>query len=232
MNKLKKLLNPLDIPYGIQDELLQAVNGNYLLGLGEDDFIEAIKLDGKIIPYQFTTQDIKDKSNFYIEMKNDVANAKSIFIMMETLEDKGIENYKDMIEDISSMADNNSTLIVDSKIVSKISYEPINIMLFGYEDNSVFALEVGDNFAQYLSDNSSYSLEEFRKMKERVSNELKKEINGIRITSHSRSPNIVELVDSQNFQALRAFEFNEQTKDEFTNFLKKLEITLKNYNSN
>ena len=227
MQKLKKLLNPLNIPYGIQDELLQAIDGNYLLGLGEDDFIEAIKLDGKIIPYQFRLQDIEEKSDFYIEMKNDIANAKSVFIIIETLENEGIENYKDMIKDISSIVDEDNTFLIDSKIVSKISYEPINIMLFGYEDNSMFALEVGDNFAQYWSDNSSYCLEEFHKMKEKVSKELKKEINGIRITSHSRSPNIVELVDSQSFQAIRAFEFNEQTKDEFTNFLRKLEVTLK-----
>ena len=226
MNKLKKLLNPLNIPYGIQDELLQAIDGNYLLGLGEDDFIEAIKLDGKIIPYQFRLQDIEEKSDFYIEMKNDIANAKSVFIIIETLENEGIENYKDMIKDISSIVDDDSIFLIDSKIVSKISYEPINIMLFGYEDNSMFALEVGNNFTQYWSDNSLYCLEEFRKMKERVSSELKKEINTIRITSHSRSPNIVELIDSQNFQALRAFEFNEQTKEEFDKFLVKLESAI------
>ena len=58
---------------------------------------------------------------------------------------------------------------------------------------------------------------------------LKKEINGIRITSYIRSPNIVELIDAQNFQALRAFEFNEQTKDKFDEFLVKLESILLKY---
>jgi len=40
---------------------------------------------------------------------------------------------------------------------------------------------------------------------------------------------MIELVDVQNFQALRVFEFNEQTKDEFMTFLRKLEIILYNY---
>lgn len=42
---------------------------------------------------------------------------------------------------------------------------------------------------------------------------------------------MIELVDLQSFQALRVFEFNEQTKDEFINFLKKLQVALvNNYN--
>ncbi len=60
----------------------------------------------------------------------------------------------------------------------------------------------------------------------RVSKQVKDTIAPIRLTSSSKSPNMIELVDVQNFQALRVFEFNEQTKDEFSNFLKKLEVFL------
>lgn len=44
MQSLKKLLNPLTIPYEYQYEILRMIDGDNLSMLSEDDFIEAFKL--------------------------------------------------------------------------------------------------------------------------------------------------------------------------------------------
>lgn len=66
-------------------------------------------------------------------------------------------------------------------------------------------------------------------MRENISKQISKPINGIRLLSTQRSPNMVELSNAQTFQALRVFEFNEQTKEEFDNFTAKLEPILLKY---
>jgi len=66
-------------------------------------------------------------------------------------------------------------------------------------------------------------------MRGNISNQLSKSINGIRLLGTSRSSNIVELSDAQTFQAIRVFEFNEQSKEEFDRFVKKLEPIILRY---
>lgn len=229
MQKLKETLNPLDIPYAIQSELLRVTEGDDLLMLSEPDFLNALKLQGDIHSLRFAPYELNSEQGLKDNLKHEVINAKTIFIIIETLEEESIKKYSHIFNYISSIVDDEVTLFIDTKIVEKILYEPITILLFGYESNEKFLLEVGDDFAEFWSKNSEYCLNEFKQMREKISKQIKESVSPIRITSTSRSPNIVELVDAQSFQALRVFEFNFQTKEEFIHFLQKLEITLVEY---
>jgi hypothetical protein len=145
------------------------------------------------------------------------------------MEDILPEEYKNFVEYIYSFMDDDATVKFDLKIVEQPSCEPITILLTGYKNNDQFTLEIGNEFAEFWSDNNDYCLEKFKKMRERISKQLSKSIHGIRISSTSRSPNMIELSDAQTFQAIRVFEFNTQTKEEFDTFVKKLESIILTY---
>ncbi len=225
MKKLQKLLNPLNIPCITQEEILEVAGGDCELGL-EDDFIAALKLKGTIIPYKFSREDIENKISYYGKMKYDITKAKSIFIIIEMLKEESVESYKHIIDEISSAVNHEATLLIKTKIVSKASDDSVNVILFGYENSDVFSLEVGDYFAEFWSENSDYCLQEFKKMRESISKETGKSVNSMRIVGSGRSPNMIELSEAQTFRAVRVFEFNEQTKEEFEKFLQKIGITL------
>lgn len=195
MNKLKKLLNPLDIPYATQSEMLRVVEGNSLLMLSEDDFLNALKLEGEVRTFRFAPYELESPQSLDDNLKNEIIHAKAIFVIIETIEDESIKKYSHILNYISSIVDDEVTVLLDTKIVDKILYEPITILLFGYENDEKILLEVGNNFTDFWQENSEYCSNEFKKMRERVSIQVKENLAPIRLTSSSRSANMIELVD-------------------------------------
>ncbi len=229
MQSLKKLLNPLSIPYEYQDEILRMIDVDNLSMLIEDDFIEALKIDGEVMTLRLSSIDLESESSLNHEIKNELTRAKFIIIVFEVLDETLPEEYKAFIEYIYSFIDEETTVKFDFKSVEQPSLDPITILLTGYKNSDQFILEVGDDFTEFWSENSDYCFEEFKKMRENISKQLAKPINGIRLLGTSRSSNMVELSDAQTFQAIRVFEFNTQTKEEFDTFLKKLEPIILEY---
>ena len=223
MQKLKKLLNPLDIPYQYQDDILSMIDNDNLSLLNEDDIIEALDDNGEVKVLNLTNQDLEDESHLNSDIKNELIKSKSIIIIFETLTEIISDEHKKFIDYVYSFVDDETTVKFDFVQVEYPRHEPIRILLTGYENNDKFILEVGNDFAEYWANNSDYCFEEFKKMREGISKKISKPINGIRLLGTSRSPNMVELSDAQTFQALRVFEFNEQTKEEFDKFTGKLE---------
>lgn len=231
MENLKKLLNPLNIPYATQSEILRVIEGDNLAMLSESDFLDALKLQGEVQSLRFAPHELENQQNLDENLKGEIIHAKTIFIIIEMLEDEPIEKYRHIIDYIYSAVKDDVTVLFDTKIVTKILYEPMTILLFGYENSEKLLLHVGDNFAEFWQKNSEYCLDEFKQMRQRASRQMSEPLTPIRITSSNRSSNMVELVDVQSFQALRVFEFNEQTKDEFILFCKKLESAIINYHT-
>ena len=58
MQKLKKLLNPLNIPYHYQEDILSMIDEDNLSLLDEDDIIEALNSNGKVKTLNLTNQDL------------------------------------------------------------------------------------------------------------------------------------------------------------------------------
>ena len=172
MQKLKQILNPLDIPYTIQSEILRVIEGDDLLMLSEPDFLNAIKLQGDIHSLRFAPYELESKQSLEDNLKHEIISAKTIFIIIETLEHESIQKYSHIIDYVSFIIDDEVTLLVDTKIVPKILYGPITILLFGYENNEEILLEVGDDFAEFWKENNDYCLNEFKQMRERISKEL------------------------------------------------------------
>lgn len=229
MKKLKKLLNPLNIPYQYQDDILSMIDGDRLSMLIEDDYIEALELGSEVMTLKLNNLDLTSESLLNQNIKNELIRAKAIIIVFETLDDELPEKYKIFIEYVYSFTDDNTIVKFDLKIVEQLSIDPITILLTGYKNNEQFILETGNDFAEYWTNNIDYCFEEFKKMRENISKQISQPINGIQISSTSRSSNMVELSDTQTLQALRVFEFNEQTKEEFDKFTTKLEPILLKY---
>lgn len=229
MQKLKKLLNPLNIPYQYQDDILSMIDNDNLSLLNDDDIIEALNIDGEVRTLNLTNQDLEDESPINSNIKNELIRSKSIIIIFEVLTEMISEEHKKFIDYVYFFVDDETTVKFDFVKVNNPRHEPIRILLTGYEDKDQFILETGDDFSEYWSNNSDYCFEEFKKMRENISKQISKPINGIRLLSTSRSPNMVELSDAQTLQALRVFEFNTQTKEEFDKFTTKLEPILLKY---
>ncbi len=114
MNKLKKLLNPLDIPYETQSELLRVAEGDDLLMLSEPDFLNALKLEGEVRSLRFAPYEIESQQSLDDNLKNEIIHAKSIFVIIETLEDKSIKKYSHIMDYISSIVGDDVTVMFDS----------------------------------------------------------------------------------------------------------------------
>ncbi len=229
MQKLKELLNPLNIPYQYQDDILSMIDNDNLSLLNDDDIIEALDDEGEVRVLNLTNQDLEDESPINSNIKNELIRSKSIIIIFEVLTEMISAEHKKFIDYVYSFVDDYTTVKFDFVKVNNPRHEPIRILLTGYEDNDQFILETGYYFSEYWTNNSDYCFEEFKKMRENISKQISKPINGIRLLSTQRSPNMVELSNAQTFQALRVFEFNEQTKEEFDNFTAKLEPILLKY---
>lgn len=232
MQKLKILLNPLNIPYQYQDDILGMIDNDNLSLLNEDDIIEALNEDGEVRVLNLTNQDLEDESHLNSDIKNELIKSKSIIIIFEVSTEMISDEHKKFIDYVYSFVEDDTTVKFDFVQVDNPRYEPIRILLTGYEDNDKFILEVGNDFTEYWANNSDYCFEEFKKMREVISEKISEPIDGIRLVGTSRSPNMVELSDAQTLQALRVFEFNEQTKEEFDKFTAKLEPILLKYLQN
>ncbi len=229
MQKLKKLLNPLNIPYQYQDDILSMIDNDNLSLLNEDDIIEALSDDGEIRTLNLTNQDLEDESLINSNIKNELIKSKSIIIIFEVQTEIISDEYKKFIDYVYSFVDDDTTVKFDFVQVDYPRYEAIRILLTGYEDDDQFILEIGNDFAEYWSSNSEYCFERFKKMRENISKITSQEIKAIRLLSTSRSTNMIELSNAQTLQAIRVFEFNEQTKEKFDEFLTKLEPILLKY---
>ena len=173
MHKLKKLLNPLNIPYATQSELLRVTEDNDLLMLSEPDFLNALKLEGEVQSLRYAPHELESQQSLDDNLKNEIIHAKTIFVIIETLEDESIKKYSHIMDYISSVVDDDVTVLFDTKIVPKILYEPITILLFGYENDEKFLLEVGNDFTEFWQENNDYCLNEFKQMRERVSKQVR-----------------------------------------------------------
>jgi len=229
MQKLKKLLNPLNIPYQYQDDILSMIDNDNLSLLNEDDIIEALNDDGEIRTLNLSNQDLEDESLMNSNIKNELIKSKYIIIIFEVQTEIISDEHKKFIDYVYSFSDDDTTVKFDFVQVDYPRAEPIRILLTGYEDDDQFILEIGNDFAEYWSTDSEYCFERFKNMRENISKIISQEIKAIRLLSTSRSPNMIELSDAQTFQAIRVFEFNEQTKEKFDDFLIKLEPILLKY---
>jgi len=229
MQKLRKLLNPLNIPYQYQDDILSMIDNDNLSLLNEDDIIEALNDDGEVRVLNLTNQDLEEESLINLSIKNELIKSKSIVIIFEVLTEMISDEHRHFIEYVYSFVDDDTTVKFDFVQVDYPRYEPIRILLTGYKNDDQFILEIGDYFAEYWSDNSEYCFERFKKMRENISKITSQPINAIKLLSTSRSPNMIELSDAQTLQTLRIFEFNESTKEIFDEFLIKLEAFILKY---
>lgn len=228
MQNLKKLLNPLNIPYSYQDEILRLIEGDNLLMFGEDDFIDALNLDGEVMILRLNSGDLENESSLNQSIKNELTKAKSIMIVFETSDDTLRREYKKFVQYIYSFVNDNTVVKFDLKIVDQPSLEPITIFLTGYKNDDQFVLEIGDTLMEFWNDNSDYCFQGIKKSREKISKLIEKPINSIRVVSARRSPNMIELSDAQTLQPIRVFEFNEPTEIEFDKFLNKLEFVILN----
>lgn len=131
MQKLKQLLNPLNIPYASQSEILRVIEGDDLLMLSELDFLNALELEGEILSLRFAPHELGSHQSLDENIKHEIVHAKAIFLIIETLENDSIKEYNHIYDYIISVIDDDVTVFIDNKIVTNILYEPITILLFG-----------------------------------------------------------------------------------------------------
>lgn len=106
--------------------------------LSEPDFLNALKLEGEINSLRFAPYELESQQSLDDNLKNEIIHAKTIFVIIETLENESIKKYSHIMDYISSVVDDDVTVLVDTKIVEKILYEPITILLFGYKNDERF----------------------------------------------------------------------------------------------
>jgi len=122
MQKLKKILNPLDIPSEYQDDILSMIDNDNLSLLNEDDIIEALHEKGSMKFLAFDTFDKK--------IKAELIKAQAIIIIFEVLDDKVSSEHKEIIEFIYEIADD-ATVKFDFRIVTELTPKPIKLLLTG-----------------------------------------------------------------------------------------------------
>lgn len=149
MQKLKELLNPLNIPYQYQDDILSMIDNDNLSLLNDDDIIEALDDEGEVRVLNLTNQDLEDESPINSNIKNELIRSKSIIIIFEVLTEMISAEHKKFIDYVYSFVDDYTTVKFDFVKVNNPRHEPIRILLTGYEDNDQFILETGYYFSEY-----------------------------------------------------------------------------------
>jgi hypothetical protein len=133
MQKLRKLLNPLNIPYQYQDDILSMIDNNNLSLINEDDIIEALNDDGEVRVLNLTNQDLEEEALINLSIKNKLIKSKSIVIIFEVLTEITSDEHRHFIEYVYSFVDDNTTVKFDFIQVDYLRYEPIRILLTGYK---------------------------------------------------------------------------------------------------
>jgi len=115
----------------LNSELLQMIKDDNLLMLSEPDFLNALKHGGEVYSLKFATHELESQRCLDDNLKDEIIHAKTIFIIIETLEDESIKKYSHTMDYIYSVVDDDVTVLIDTKIVKNISDEPVTILLFG-----------------------------------------------------------------------------------------------------
>jgi len=132
MQKLKKLLNPLNIPYHYQEDILSMIDEDNLSLLDEDDIIEALNSNGKVKTLNLTNQDLVYDSKMYSNIKNELIKAKFVIMIFEVSTEIISDDHKKFIDYVYSFMDDDATVKFDFVQVKNPRFQPIRILLTGY----------------------------------------------------------------------------------------------------
>ncbi|MCX6077177.1 MAG: hypothetical protein NTW78_09900 [Campylobacterales bacterium] len=226
MQKLSHLMNPLNIPYAAQLEILR-VTGDTLFMLSEEDFIEALEVEGEIMTLRLSEYDLQQENENNQSIKGYVINSQSILIVFESLDEVVSKENELFMDYIYENTKDDTTVKFGLLIVPRLSEVPISLLLTGYKENEDIKLSCGNNYIFFWTEQQTYCMQQFKEMRERISKKVDVDVKSIRLLSDSyNSKNMVQAFDVKNDMALKAFEFNHSTKEEFNIFIEKLENLL------
>ena len=142
MQKLKKLLNPLDIPYQYHEDILSMIDNDNLSLLNEDDIREALdNNEGEIKTLNITNQDLEDESQICSKIKNELIKSQFVIIIFEVTTEIISDKHKDFIDYVYSFMDDDATVKFDFVKVGNPRLEPIRILLTGYKNDNKLILD-------------------------------------------------------------------------------------------
>ncbi len=139
MQKLRKLLNLLNISYQYQGDILSMIDNDNLSLLIEDDIIEALNDEGEVRVLNLTNKYLKEEFFINLSIKNELTRSKSIIIIFEILTEMISDEHRCFIEYVYSFVDDDTTVKFDFVQVDYLRYEPIRILLTGYKNDDYFA---------------------------------------------------------------------------------------------